>query len=201
MKFGKEFASQMVPEWQQAYMDYANLKHILKDLQAFKVRSRRSPSASGGPPALKRKMTLYRAFSGLTRRCSSLKHPHDSPEDHAILIHDAGDRCETSFLMAAEEGGEYEMVFFRRLDDEFNKVNGFYREKVGEVLEEADRLNKQMDALIALRVKVEVQSPNLHMFGAGAEAPSPSPAAAAEVSSTAHFGVTATGGNQWLLHT
>lgn len=90
------------------------------------------------------------------------------------------------------------MVFFRRLDDEFNKVNAFYRKEVGELLEEADGLNKQMDALIALRVKVEVQSPNCHMFGAGALSPSEE---AAEVSSATHVRVTATGGNQWLLHT
>lgn len=196
MKFGKEFASQMVPEWQEAYMNYARLKRILKDLHAFKLRPRSSDAAPA--PALKRKMTLYRAFSGLTRRYGSLQRSHDSPEDHAILVHDAGDRCETSFLMAAEEGGEYEMVFFRRLDDEFNKVNAFYRKEVGELLEEADGLNKQMDALIALRVKVEVQNPNFHMFGAGALSPSEE---AAEVSSATHVGVTATGGNQWLLHT
>ncbi|KAL7231995.1 hypothetical protein ACSBR2_010084 [Camellia fascicularis] len=59
------------------------------------------------------------------------------------------------FLMSLDEGGEYELVFFRGLDDEFNKVIKFYREKVEEVIKEAEELNKQMDALIALWIKVD----------------------------------------------
>ncbi|CAL5333048.1 unnamed protein product [Camellia sinensis] len=62
---------------------------------------------------------------------------------------------ETMFLRAADEGGEYEIVYFRRLDDEFNKVVKFYRVKVEEVMKEVVMLNKQMEALIAFRIKVE----------------------------------------------
>ncbi|KAG6647337.1 hypothetical protein CIPAW_07G072400 [Carya illinoinensis] len=57
--------------------------------------------------------------------------------------------------MSSDEGGEYELVYFRRLDDEFNKVEKFYRSKVEEVTKEADMLNEQMDAFIAFRIKVE----------------------------------------------
>lgn len=32
MKFGKEFESQKVPQWQEAYMDYSGLKAVLKDV-------------------------------------------------------------------------------------------------------------------------------------------------------------------------
>ncbi|XP_033128079.1 phosphate transporter PHO1 homolog 3 isoform X2 [Brassica rapa] len=155
MKFGKEFSSQMVPEWQQAYMDYDYLKTLLKD-----------KNHQGG--GLNRKMTLYRAFSGLVSTPGRHRrgNPHDVEEgiqltgttttSGPILVNNTADRgYETTFLMAAEEGGEYELVFFRRLDDEFNKVNKFYKEKVDEVLKEAVVLNKQMDALIAFRVKVE----------------------------------------------
>ncbi|KAI6700534.1 hypothetical protein NL676_014858 [Syzygium grande] len=59
------------------------------------------------------------------------------------------------FLRSSNEEGEYELLFFRRLDDEFNKVLGFYRRKVEEVVFEADKLSKQMNALIALRIRVE----------------------------------------------
>lgn len=38
MKFGKEFAAQMVQEWQEAYMDYRKLKSILKDILRFKQK-------------------------------------------------------------------------------------------------------------------------------------------------------------------
>ncbi|XP_044488469.1 phosphate transporter PHO1 homolog 3-like [Mangifera indica] len=158
MKFGKEFSSQMVPEWQEAYMDYDYLKALLKEIQRFK-QTIRPPATPGG---LKRKLTLYRAFSGLTQ---SQRHNPVSPssssdiESHPILVNSVsknGDRSyETTFLMSSDEGGEYELVYFRRLDDEFNKVDKFYKSKVQEVLKEAAILNKQMDALIAFRIKVE----------------------------------------------
>ncbi|KAG5522410.1 hypothetical protein RHGRI_034554 [Rhododendron griersonianum] len=156
MKFGKEFVSQMVPEWKEAYMDYDYLKTLLKEIQRFKQRTR--PQTF--PATLGRRQTLYRAFSGLTRRnYSPLSPPRPSDvENQVILVNSSssqGGRFETMFLMAADEGGEFELVYFKRLDDEFNKVLDFYKSKVGEVMEEAAVLDKQMDALIAFRVKVE----------------------------------------------
>ncbi|TYI29788.1 hypothetical protein ES332_A05G341900v1 [Gossypium tomentosum] len=156
MKFGKEFTSQMVPEWQEAYMDYGFLKTLLKEIHGFKQRAR-PPATPGG---LKRKLTLYRAFSGLVHRHNHPTSP-SSPdiEEQPILVNSVdrnGSRSyETTFLMQADDGAEYELVFFRRLDDEFNKVNKFYKSKVEEVTKEAEILNKQMDALIAFRIKVE----------------------------------------------
>ncbi|XP_058195090.1 phosphate transporter PHO1 homolog 3-like [Rhododendron vialii] len=156
MKFGKEFVSQMVPEWKEAYMDYDYLKTLLKEIQRFKQRT----GLQTVPPRLGRRQTLYRAFSGLTRRSyTPLSPPRASDvENQVILVNSSssqGGRFETMFLMAADEGGEYELVYFKRLDDEFNKVLDFYKSKVGEVMEEAAVLDKQMDALIAFRVKVE----------------------------------------------
>ncbi|KAF3560613.1 hypothetical protein DY000_02013914 [Brassica cretica] len=119
------------------------------------------------------KLRLLKSYSGLLAKSGRKRHPHghggaqigpfsDSDDDieegiksAPILVHSASHGYETTFLMAAEEGGEYETVFFRRLDDEFNKVEKFYKEKVEEVMKEAVMLNKQMDALIAFRVKVE----------------------------------------------
>ena len=80
-------------------------------------------------------------------------------EEQAILVNavsrDGTRKYRTTFLMADEEGGEYELVYFRSLDREFNKVEKFYKSKVEEVVKEASVLNKQMDALIAFRIKVE----------------------------------------------
>ncbi|KAJ1405806.1 SPX domain [Sesbania bispinosa] len=147
----------MVPEWQEAYMDYGYLKALLKDIL------RNKPQTSGiaaSPQGLKRKLSLYRAFSGLTQRNYQPLSPsvHDI-ENQPILVNsvvrDGLEKYETTFLMTAEEGGEYELVYFRRLDDEFNKVDRFCRSKVEEVRKEADALSRQMDALIAFRIKVE----------------------------------------------
>ncbi|CAH2045645.1 unnamed protein product [Thlaspi arvense] len=169
MKFGKELSSQMVPEWQQAYVSYDYLKTLLKEIIRVKLKNNPPPpppqhhAASG--EGLSRKMTLYRAFSGLVqtpgkKRQSPGKIRSSSETDieegkAPILVNKSNDGLETMFLMTAEEGGEYELVFFRRLDDEFNRVEKFYKEKVEEVINDAIMLNRQMDALIAFRVKVE----------------------------------------------
>ncbi|KAI3900184.1 hypothetical protein MKW92_004926 [Papaver armeniacum] len=73
---------------------------------------------------------------------------HGGPDAHH-------ENFETKLLKPDELGGEFELAFFRRLDEEFNKVNNFYRDKVDQVMNEAAVLTKQMDALVAFRVKVE----------------------------------------------
>ncbi|KAL4352517.1 hypothetical protein GQ457_06G042140 [Hibiscus cannabinus] len=166
MKFGKEFAGQMVQEWQKAYMDYIKLKSMLKDILTFKQQNKSQSTMATATAAmttpegmLKRRASLYRAFSGLTNR-----YKHDSStkshEDEVIVVSSvqeggAEGRYQTMFLRSGEEGGEFELPFFRRLDDEFNKVLRFYKKKVEEVTVEADALSKQMNALIALRIKVD----------------------------------------------
>ncbi|XP_030483156.2 phosphate transporter PHO1 homolog 3 isoform X1 [Cannabis sativa] len=175
MKFGKEFASQMVPEWQEAYMDYKFLKEVLKEILRFRQRTSTVETATTPRGSLSRKVSLYRAFSGLTNRYRSNTLKLD--EDQVILVNPVhqqhqqqqqqqqqGSESEfeeleleyqTMFMMSTDDGGEYEVVFFKRLDDEFNKVVNFYRKKVKQVLEEADELTRQMNVLIALRIKVE----------------------------------------------
>ncbi|KAA8529392.1 hypothetical protein F0562_033809 [Nyssa sinensis] len=150
----------MVPEWQEVYMDYEYLKTLLKEIQRFKQRNR-PPATAATTPGLKRKLTLYRVFSGLTQKINSPRSPSSQQdiENQAILVNsvtrDGSNSYETMFLRMGDEGGEYEVVYFKRLDDEFNKVLKFYKSKVEEVVKEAEMLNKQMDALIAFRIKVE----------------------------------------------
>ncbi|KAG6656332.1 hypothetical protein CIPAW_04G015200 [Carya illinoinensis] len=167
MKFGKEFAAQMVQEWRDAYMDYNSLKAVLKDIVRIRQRS---VTASTSKSSLKRKVSLYRAFSGLTSRHRSSQRKN---EDEVILVHaveqqeGANGHYQTMFLMSSDTGGECELRFFRRLDDEFNKVVNFYKMKVQEVMDEANELTKQMDALIALRINVD--KPMVEFHGADLE--------------------------------
>ncbi|KAK6798636.1 hypothetical protein RDI58_006339 [Solanum bulbocastanum] len=173
MKFGKEFTSQMVHEWQEAYMDYNYLKNLLKDILDFKKKNAPLSEVAATPEgSLKRRISMYRAFSGLQSRYTSFKgssgNNNNNHEDEVILVNtvqqEGSQGChQTMFLMSSEEGGEYEMIFFKRLDDEFNKVLTFYKKKVGQVKAEADELSKQMDALIALRIVVDKPSIEMHI--------------------------------------
>ncbi|CAH8290010.1 unnamed protein product [Eruca vesicaria subsp. sativa] len=194
MKFGREYEAQMIQEWREAYMDYGSLKSIVKQLLRYHLQNQQRPYHPPPPPTgetaplhaastggtgsagLSRRVSLYRAFSGLTNRAkgspkkshkhnnplSSKRHYHlfDDDEDQVILINeDETGSYNTTFLCSAEEGGEMEVQFFRRLDGEFNKVLRFYKQKVESVMEEADELSRQLNVLIALRVKVE--NPNV----------------------------------------
>lgn len=67
MKFGKELSSQMVPEWQQAYISYDYLKTLLKEIIKLKHKTNPLPHHAASGEVLSRKMTLYRAFSGLVQ--------------------------------------------------------------------------------------------------------------------------------------
>ncbi|XP_047321876.1 phosphate transporter PHO1 homolog 3-like [Impatiens glandulifera] len=160
MKFGKEFKSQMVPEWQEAYMDYDFLKTLLKEIHTHKERHRPSFKLPESDSGLRRKPTLHRAFSGLTQRGNNnIPVDRSDIENQIIFVHSQS-RGEGNFqtlLMAADDegGGDHETAYFRRLDDEFNKVVKFYKTKVDEVMKEAETINKQMDAFIAFRIKVD----------------------------------------------
>jgi len=155
MKFGKIFKKQMVPEWVEAYVDYNGLKRVLKEIRSHK-HSKLTRAASR---VSQQAEALHRSFSGLSF------HPRHSEragdiEDQVIkvdTVQEEGSRklYETKFLKKSEEGGEFEESFFKKLDENLNKVNKFYRDKVKEVIEEAALLDKQMDALIALRVKMQ----------------------------------------------
>lgn len=157
MKFGKEFKKQKVPEWTEAYMDYNGLKRILEEIWRFK----QSKQPSTPLRALRQRSTRYRAFSGLNPQTSDFQSEGDI-EDQVIAVNtvkheDSRKIYNTDFLMSPEEGQENEINFFKKLDNELNKVNTFYKDKVEEVIREVALLNKQMDALIALRIKVENQ--------------------------------------------
>ncbi|OMO63715.1 hypothetical protein COLO4_32226 [Corchorus olitorius] len=153
MKFGKEFVSQMVPEWQAAYMDYTSLKTLLKEIHVFKQKKSQ-------PDTPTRALSLYRSFSGLIQRQHLDYHDHHDVEvDEAILVNSVQEngsgKFVTTFLIAAGDGADYEQEFFRMLDKELNKVDEFYRSKVMEVVAKAEALTKQMDAFIAFRIKTE----------------------------------------------
>lgn len=160
MKFGKIFKKQMVPEWVEAYTDYNGLKRVLKQIRSYK-HSRLSRAASR---VSQQAEALHRSFSGLSFHPRNSEHAGDI-EDQVIKVDtvqqdDSRKLYKTKFLKKSEQGGEFEESFFKKLDQNLNKVNKFYRDKVEEVLEEAALLDKQMDALIALRVKVQKPDAN-----------------------------------------
>lgn len=102
---------------------------------------------------------MYRSFSGLTGHENCVI----KSDDEVIVVNKVqpgssendGFFYQTIFLKSSEDGVEKESHFFKDLDEEFNKVLRFYKEKVKEVTMRAEELSKQMDTLVALRIKVQ----------------------------------------------
>lgn len=156
MTFKKDFKQQMVPEWEKDYMDYEGLKRILKEVKSSKQAANNEH--------LQHRFSLERAFSGIHMHGSSNHQREEDIEDQVIEVKtlelDGSEELyETNFQMHHEEVGEAEGKFFKKLDEELNKVNTFYKDQVEAAKNEATLLSKQVETLIALRVKVKSPDP------------------------------------------
>lgn len=158
MKFQKYFEGQKVAEWREAYIDYNGLKGILREITRYKQQSEQP-----APPS--RIVSLYRSFIGLSEVPCGLS-TNGYVEDQVIDVNwsqheNSSPFYRTDFLRQSEEGGSIEANFFQKLDGNLNKVSAFYKAKIEEVMNEADLLNKQMDALIVLRIKERKSDPHV----------------------------------------
>ncbi|RZB86506.1 Phosphate transporter PHO1-like 10 [Glycine soja] len=109
--------------------------------------------------SLHHRLRLERAFSGIHLQGSNHQREGDI-EDQVIevkTLEQDGSRplYKTNFQKFDEEGGEVEARLFQKLDEELNKVNAFYKDQVEAAQHEVTLLSKQMEALVALRVKVK----------------------------------------------
>lgn len=144
MKFGKDFKKQKVPEWTEAYVDYNGLKHILHEIRSFRQNNSNIERASQNRSSLQ----------------DGNIETHEDIENQilavqTVLQENSRKLYNTRLIVSPTEEGEgNERSFFKKLDDELNKTNNFYRDKVEEMIKEAASLKKQMEALIALRIKV-----------------------------------------------
>ncbi|KAG9146923.1 hypothetical protein Leryth_021560 [Lithospermum erythrorhizon] len=154
MKFGKEFNNQKVPEWIEAYVDYDGLKQILHG-----VRSSEQTKQPQTPlRVLQQKLGMSRPFSGLNLPQYDVQNIGDIEDQviatNAMLLDNSRRIYSSRFLLTPGDGRENDILFFQKLDDELNKVYNFYKDKVEKVMGEVNSLNRQMEALVALRIKV-----------------------------------------------
>ncbi|KAK2429185.1 phosphate transporter PHO1 protein [Trifolium repens] len=151
MTFKKDFKQQMVPEWEKEYMNYESLKKLLKEVKSSKKAKDNKH--------LQHRFSLERAFSGIHLHGGSNHKGNEDIEDQVIEVKtleiDVDGSKELYETKLNEERGEAEVRFFEKLDEELNKVNSFYKEQVEAAKNEAILLSKQVETLVALRVKVK----------------------------------------------
>ncbi|KAF7809095.1 phosphate transporter PHO1-like protein 10-like [Senna tora] len=148
MTYKRDFKAQMVPEWAENYMDYEGLKRILKEVKNSSKQNHQHHQKSH-IKSLQHKLSLERAFSGLHLQHSSNHQGHEGDVEDPVI----------DVKKLDQEGGEAEARFFQKLDEELNKVNFFYKDQVEAVENEEALLNKQMEAFIALKMKLK--NPNI----------------------------------------
>lgn len=142
MKFAKELASKMVQEWQAAYMDYNTLKQVLKNLMIFRQQRAAMPPP---PPAISQRRSSHRG--------DNVRESSRSNGDSVITVSSVRQEQSTQnyyknmLQRSMDEGGGFELDFFTKLDDEFNKVVKFYKDKVESVKMEAEELSKSLASL------------------------------------------------------
>ncbi|KAH6792001.1 hypothetical protein C2S52_002478 [Perilla frutescens var. hirtella] len=124
MKFTEELATQTVQEWQAAYMDYNILKKVLNDLMKFR-QQRATSSPTGGN--------------------SVRGSPRNNDYEEVAIVNSDHTYYQTMHQRSIEEGSEFELEFFSKFDDEFNKVSKFYKAKLQQVKVEAEELIKAVD--------------------------------------------------------
>jgi SPX domain protein involved in polyphosphate accumulation len=141
----------MVPEWEKEYMNYESLKKLLKEVKSSKKAKDNKH--------LQHRFSLERAFSGIHLHGGSNHKGNEDIEDQVIEVKtleiDVDGSKELYETKLNEERGEAEVRFFEKLDEELNKVNSFYKEQVEAAKNEAILLSKQVETLVALRVKVK----------------------------------------------
>ncbi|XP_020218445.1 phosphate transporter PHO1 homolog 10 isoform X2 [Cajanus cajan] len=151
MTFKRDFKQQMVLEWEKEYMDYEGLKRILKEIKCSKQATHNR--------SLQHRLRLERAFSGIHLHGSNHEREGDVEEQvievKTLELDGSKQLYKTEFQKPHEEGGEAEARLFQKLDEELNKVNAFYKDQVEAAKHEANLLSKQVEALVALRVKVK----------------------------------------------
>ncbi|KAH7444428.1 hypothetical protein KP509_02G078100 [Ceratopteris richardii] len=154
VKFEKVLERESVLEWQEAYVNYKQLKQDLKLVrESFEDRQNTKPVLH---PKIFQEH-LLRSFASPLVDFRKLKHTRWSLWSQGginMIIHqrrsdkfvDAEDVFETEIL-GTDFRSDVQKSFFERLDMELNKVNKFYRFKEQEYLNWESQLQRQINLL------------------------------------------------------
>ncbi|XP_044492547.1 phosphate transporter PHO1 homolog 1-like [Mangifera indica] len=160
MKFSKQFAGQLVPEWKDAFVDYWQLKKRLKQFCLYSNNTN-DHNTTSSPTSTKDQHTSL--ANSLVSSLGSLFGHHQHREHGAIQVHkkfassdNKADMYETELLdQFADSDTAREL--FACLDLQLNKVNQFYKTKEKEFLDRGESLKKQVEILVELKTALKQQ--------------------------------------------
>ncbi|RWW83378.1 hypothetical protein BHE74_00008118 [Ensete ventricosum] len=142
VKFSRELQAQLIPEWKDAFVDYRQLKKHVKKIKLSLLRSSLPNSSSsddhhnGGGG-----FSLFDPVRAFAARFSAPRNDHPPPIDEENL-----------FEMVLVQSREDEVKeFLEKLEQELEKVNGFYTNKENEFCDRGEILSKQLQILVDLK--------------------------------------------------
>uniref|UniRef100_A0A7I4DLS2 Uncharacterized protein n=1 Tax=Physcomitrium patens TaxID=3218 RepID=A0A7I4DLS2_PHYPA len=156
VKFAQQLQAELVPEWQEAYCSYGELKADLKRIQKHRAMGP-TYTRTGSLGLLKSLASMKPSISGIGRTLSRRRvadHISFSPKgttEDSIVINKRQTQDGDIYITELREPLSHspqDVTFFTRLDDQLNKVNKFYKKKEAEYIDRAGALEKQMLALI-----------------------------------------------------
>ncbi|KAE9617625.1 hypothetical protein Lal_00043281 [Lupinus albus] len=145
VKFSKELEAQLIPEWKEAFVNYRQLKKLIKKIKLARVPKQQVPHGEFG-------RSMFDTFRFITTKlCGSDKKKQDIIKVMRKTMEESEEEVyETELAQLFSEEDEVH-VFFARLDEELNKVNQFYKKQENEFLERGEMLNKQLQILLDLK--------------------------------------------------
>ncbi|GAV73291.1 SPX domain-containing protein/EXS domain-containing protein [Cephalotus follicularis] len=152
VKFSRQFEGQLVPEWKEAFVDYWQLKKVIKKIHLLNTTN---------TPIKNQHSSISNTLKSSLGKLSLFGQQH---RDHgAIQVHtklassaSKNDMYETELIEKFADTDATE-EFFACLDMQLNKVNQFYKAKEKEFLDRGDSLKKQMEILIELKAAMKEQ--------------------------------------------
>ncbi|KAI5078719.1 hypothetical protein GOP47_0006390 [Adiantum capillus-veneris] len=166
VKFSKQLELQLVPEWKSAFCNYWKLKKDLKLIRLQRQKPNGNDTSVNFPvsedPLLLHSVLINSMATHLTTLTRRHYSPTNSPaHDNIIKVHHK--RCSSHGHIEIYEtelleplcNNDYEVAFFKGVDEELNKVNGFYASKEDEFANRMEVLKRQVTSLIDLRKALE----------------------------------------------
>ncbi|KAJ0966511.1 hypothetical protein J5N97_023428 [Dioscorea zingiberensis] len=135
VKFSRQLEGQLIPEWKEAFVNYRQLKKLVKKIKISALRSPAGPSSD-------RHTFLGFSLPFLTARFRSSNHNHSAAQE------DEESLAQVELVHSSENEVK---EFFEKLGEELEKVNSFYMTKETEFCERGEILNKQLEILLDVK--------------------------------------------------
>ncbi|RRT54114.1 hypothetical protein B296_00045847 [Ensete ventricosum] len=124
VKFSRELQAQLIPEWKDAFVDYRQLKKHVKKIKLSLLRSSLPNSSSSDDHHNGGGgFSLFDPVRAFAARFSAPRNDHPPPVKE----------------------------FLEKLEQELEKVNGFYTNKENEFCDRGEILSKQLQILVDLK--------------------------------------------------